>query len=55
MGAELLRADGRTDNTLLIAVVYSFANAPKNSRQLPAAYTDKCMSFKSAVSCALIT
>jgi len=30
VGAELFRADGRTDMTKLIVAFRSFANAPKN-------------------------
>jgi hypothetical protein len=33
MGAELFRADGRTDMTELIVAIHNFVNAPKDMVQ----------------------
>jgi hypothetical protein len=40
VGAESFHADGRTDITKLIVGFRSFANAPKNTRQISSTPTD---------------
>ena len=47
VGAESFHADGRTDTTKLTVAFRNFANAPKNSHQIPSITTDALIQFGS--------